>query len=122
MSKAILTFRKGTKKLDSILDMITDVVVPDSVNSIGNSAFAGCMSLTKITIPNSVTFIGNCAFDCCLALTEITIPDSVECIGQSAFFRCFSLKSIYINKEKDSLDLRYTGIPENCKVYWKGEF
>ena len=49
----------------SILDgnsVITKVVIPNSVTSIGYSAFYGCSSLTSITIPNSVTSIDPGAF------------------------------------------------------------
>ena len=41
---------------------ITNLVIPNSVTSIGASAFAGCSGLTSITIPNSVTSIGESAF------------------------------------------------------------
>ena len=41
---------------------IKDLVIPNSVTSIGNSAFYDCRSLFNITIPNSVTSIGNYAF------------------------------------------------------------
>ena len=43
--------------------------IPDSVTSIGNSAFYYCTSLTSITIPDSVTSIGNSAFYYCTTLS-----------------------------------------------------
>ena len=70
--------------------------IPDSVTSIGTSAFQSCTSLTSITIPNSVTSIGRSAFNNCHSLTSITIPNSVTSIGIYAFFRCSSLTSITI--------------------------
>ena len=75
---------------------LTSIVIPDSVTSIGRAAFSGCSSLTSITIPDSVTSIGSSAFSGCSSLTSITIPDSVTSIGGSAFSRCSSLTSITI--------------------------
>ena len=62
-----------------------DLVIPDSVTSIGEAAFCGCTGLTSITIPNSVTSIGYDAFYGCSRLTNITIPNSVTNIGRRAF-------------------------------------
>ena len=70
--------------------------IPDSVTSIGSSAFEDCIGLTSITIPDSVTSIGNYAFRGCTGLTGITIPDSVTSIGSSAFSGCTGLTSITI--------------------------
>ena len=70
--------------------------IPNSVTSIGGSAFSGCSSLSNVTIPNSVTSIGSSAFSGCSSLSRVTIPDSVTSIGSSAFSGCSSLNSVTI--------------------------
>ena len=78
-------------------ELITgELIIPDSVTSIGNYAFSCCYNLTSITIPDSVTSIGNSAFSCCSSLTSITIGDSVTSIAEYAFYYCSSLISITI--------------------------
>ena len=74
----------------------TSYVIPDSVTSIGKSAFGGCSSLRSIVIPASVTSIGKSAFGGCSSLRSIVIPDSVTSIGDHAFEGCESLKSLVI--------------------------
>ena len=80
---------------------IKDLVIPESVTSIGNYSFSGCM-LTSVTIPNSVTSIGESAFSSC-SLTSITIPNSVTSIGESAFSVCSELISIAIPNSVTSI-------------------
>ena len=75
---------------------IKDLVIPNSVTSIGHYAFWSCSGLTSVTIPNSVTTIGNGAFRDCTSLTSVTIPNSVTSIGGSAFSGCTGLTSVYI--------------------------
>ena len=83
----IISFRK--QKIESY-------IIPDSVTSIGDSAFSGCHSLSNIVIPDSVTSIGNYAFSSCCSLSGVIIPDSVTSIGNDSFRDCSSLSNIVI--------------------------
>lgn len=71
-------------------------IIPNSVNSIGDSAFYRCSNLTSLSIPNSVKSIGNSAFEFCIDLTTLAIPDGITTIGNGAFAYCLSLASITI--------------------------
>ena len=82
---------------------MTNVVIPNCVNSIGNYVFIGCSSLTSISIPENVTSIGDYAFDNCSGLTSITIPESVTSIGEGAFDNCSGLTSITIPESVTSI-------------------
>lgn len=61
----------------------TMVTIPDTVTSIGKSAFSGCISITSITLPASVTSIGDNVFDGCTGLESINV-DSENPVYSSA--------------------------------------
>ena len=83
--------------------------IPNSVTSIGYSAFIDCTSITSITIPDSVTSIDSSAFGGCSSLKSITIPNSVTSIGYYAFYGCTSLTSVTIPKSVTGIDDRAFG-------------
>lgn len=73
-----------------------NLIIPDTVTSIGDKAFFHCTDLTSVTIPGSVITIGDSAFEGCTGLTSVTILDGVTTIGNSAFKDCAGLTSITI--------------------------
>ena len=75
---------------------LTEVVLSDSVEEIGHSAFIHCENLRNIQLGNSLKRIGGQAFGFCSSLTAITIPDSVEELSYSVFSYCDNLESAVI--------------------------
>ena len=86
---------------------IKDLVIPNTVTSIGEYAFIGCSGLESVTIGNSVTKIGQDAFNGCSGLESVTIGNSVTQIGGNAFFGCSGLEKLIIEDGETVLDLGY---------------
>lgn len=78
---------------------IKEIVIDDSVTSIGNWAFYSCESLTSVIIGNSVQTIGELSFFVCNSLTSVIIPNSVKTIGYGAFYGCSNLTSITVDSD-----------------------
>ena len=77
-------------------ELLTDLVIPESVTSISHQAFFACTSLKSLTIGNNVTTIRDQAFSGCEGLTSITFGSSVTTIEYDAFAWCKSLTSVTI--------------------------
>ncbi|MDE6967888.1 MAG: leucine-rich repeat protein [Clostridia bacterium] len=73
---------------------ISSVVLPKSVLTIGENAFADCSKLTSIDLGTNLKFIGNGAFKNVTAIKEIKVPNTLETIGMSAFRGCAILEKI----------------------------
>ncbi len=69
-----------------------ELIIPDGVTQIGDSAFFGC-SFTKVIIPKGVTKIEPFAFSCC-DIEQVDIPEGVTSIGERAFEFCAQLTDV----------------------------
>lgn len=105
-------------------EKLTSANIPNSVTSIGESAFFRCTSLPVIdniryagtylveatdktlstyTIKAGTRFIGQSAFSECSALNSVIIPNSVISIKKNAFYRCSALASVTIGNNVTSI-------------------
>lgn len=75
---------------------LTNVVIPDSILTIGSSAFERCVSLVNVSMGNSVKKIGDLAFSGCDQMTGPINLNSIEKIGRAAFFLCSSIENIHV--------------------------
>lgn len=75
---------------------LVNVIIPDSVRSIGYDAFRNCISLTSISIPEGITTINSYTFENCGELKSIVIPEGVTTIGTNAFKNCIKLESLTV--------------------------
>ena len=121
-------------KTDTLIIGCGKTIIPDTVTSIGESAFSKCTALTNIIIPDSVTTISQKAFsDCtgasvlrlsdtvttidysaflnCSGITEIIIPKSVSNINNNAFVGCTGISRISVSSENETYDSR-----DNCNA------
>ena len=75
---------------------ITSIFIPNSVESIGGSAFTGCADLKSVKLPEQLRSLESETFYGCKSLISIDIPESVTSIGDYAFANCEQLKEINI--------------------------
>ena len=116
--KECYSIKEGTRiicdEAFSMCSSLAEVVIPNSVASIGGGAFFKCTSLISIFIPDSVTSIGNGAFSYCETLINIVIPTNVTNLNGNPFYgwngklECLSSNFIYehgvlFNKDKSEI-------------------
>ena len=73
---------------------IVEVILPETIEYIGEKAFARCFDLKKINFPDGLERIEKEAFYQANSLRDAMLPDSVSFIGDNAFEFCFMLKNV----------------------------
>ena len=100
------------------------VVIGDKVSSIGDNAFARCVSLANINLPNSVSYIGFGVFSGCINLTSIDLPTSLYLLNYSVFSGCTNLARVNLALVTQIGEGAFSGcnikeftVSENNRVY-----
>lgn len=112
MPRATLIGQYLTEKTDVVIP--ASVTLNDTVYPVYyiDEAFRDCEMLTSVIIPNSVEYIGSYAFSNCPGLTSVVIPDSVIHLGFGAFRGSANLSSVTIGKSVTEISMYAF---ENCK-------
>ena len=82
------------------------LIIPDSVITIGERAFAGCNNIDTLIIGNLVSAIGQYAFYGCTGLDSLVIGNAVAYIGQYAFYNCTGLTGTLYLPNVDTIGYR----------------
>ena len=86
---------------------VINLVIPNSVTSIGSSAFCGCTGLTSVTIPNSVTSIGSYVFYRCSAdlIFNCNPGSAAEAYANNRGFKTSNQKFLYTILEDGTVEV-----------------
>lgn len=105
--------------------------IPDSVNTIGDFAFAGCENLKTITMSNRVKYIKEAAFASCEHLQDLTLSSLLQSIGKGAFSSCSTFKEIILPNDLKEIgeyafynckNIKSIKIPDLVRSVGKGTF
>ena len=98
--------------------VISELVVPDSVTKISDYAFYTYAPLTRVVTGNGVTSIGVSSFEGCRALRSVVIGDNVTTIGSNAFTHCTCLMNVVLGKSvRDIRDFAFSNCVRLVEIY-----
>ena len=137
-----VTFEDGITSIGGYVfydTMVSEVQLPDTLQSIGLYAFYSCDNLTSIDLPLGLSSIGaygfygsgltelyipetmseissNC-FQNCRNLSSITLPDTVRKLNYDAFSGCTALKSVTMPIDLNFSSYDFTGYGEFVSAF-----
>lgn len=83
---------------------VSSVKIPNTVTSIGDDAFWGCVNLTAVFMPDAVSTIGYGAFTFCNKMETFTVPSLVNKINSTVFLGCSGLNALTLPTVVNSID------------------
>ena len=111
-------------------DKITDVVLPNTLTSLGKGAFRNATALKTIALPSSLQEIGEQCFYECKSLESVSLPASLKNLGAKTFTRCLALESVSLPACIETIGeycfahcpLTSLTLPESLKELGEGAF
>lgn len=82
---------------------ITELFIPDTIQSVSMNAFAGCTNLKRVRWSPKTPIVDISVFEGCTSLTEMTFPEGVARVATSVFRGCSALKSVYLPASVDRI-------------------
>ena len=76
---------------------IREIVIADTITSIGSYTFNGFTEITSVTLPEGITKIGEGAFRE-TKISDINFPSTLVSIGTYAFYRCRNITNLQLNE------------------------
>ena len=87
------------------------LIIPDTVDEIGEMAFFKCTGFTSLTLSNALTDLGNDVFNYCGFTGTIIIPKHLKHIDATTFFCCNGIEGFVVDPENNVYDSR-----NNCNA------
>ena len=118
-SNSVIPTKVNGKKITTIGDYafayktVSNLVIPDGIETIGNGAFEKCQGITTLNLPKSVKNIGANAFSG-TDIARVTVPTTVVSIGEKAFSELKNLENVEFEIESDNGGYGLQSIAQNA--------
>lgn len=71
---------------------LRELILPDSVQSIGQYAMSNNRHLEKVSLGKALTAVPKYCFDGCYYINQMTLPNTITTVNEQAFYNCGSMQ------------------------------